>query len=520
MPPGCGPQAWQKGYMSKSLPSRPSLEQLKTQAKELLKELKSGQPAALQRFHQNYPEGPGVDESAGNMAWSLSDAQLVIAREYGAASWPKLRELVAATLVATGDPMDLLRQAFAEDDATLFRQLLERHPRLKARIDEPVEVFNSPVITQVRSREMLDVLLDAGANINVRSKWWAGGFGLVDTAEPDLAHYAIARGAEVTVHAAARLGMTEKLRELLAADPTLVHARGGDGQTPLHFASTIAVAELLLNHGADIDALDVDHESTPAQYMVRDRQEVARHLVQRGCRTDLLLAAALGDTALARRLLDSDPECIRMRVTHEYFPKRHHHSGGTIYQWTLGWFVSPHEVARKFGHAEILQLLRERSPLDVRFLVACWMADENEVRSLLAQQPPLISNLSASDRRHVALAARNNRTDAVRVMLATGFPVNATGEHEGTPLHWAAFHGNAEMTREILNYEPPLEQTDRTFKGTPLGWAIHGSEHGWYAKTGDYPAVVALLLNAGAKPPEDSSKGTEAVRVVLGKFKR
>jgi ankyrin repeat protein len=506
--------------MSKSLPTRPSLEQLKTQAKELLKALKSGEPAALQRFRQNHPQGTNSDTYARDASWSLSDTQLVIAREYGSANWPKLRECVAALLVATGDPMDLLRQAFAEDDATLFRQLLERHAALKARIDEPVEAFNSPVITQVRSREMLDVLLDVGANINVRSKWWAGGFGLLDTAEPDLAHYAIERGARVDVHAAARLGWVEKLRELLSADPQLVHARGGDGQTPLHFASTIAVAELLLKHGANIDALDVDHESTPAQYMVRDRQEVVRTLVQHGCRTDLLLAAALGDADLVRRQLDADPGCIRMRVTDEFFPKRHHHAGGTIYQWTLGWFVSPHEVARGFGHTAIVQLLMERSPADVRFLAACWMADESEVRELLTRQPQLTSTLSANDRRHVALAARNNRADAVRTMLSAGFPVDATGQHDGTPLHWAAFHGNAEMTREILRHNPPLEQRDRDFKGTPLGWAIHGSEHGWHAKTGDFPAVVELLLKAGAMPPENPSNGTEAVRAVLRRLKR
>ena len=100
-------------------------------------------------------------------------------------------------------------------------------------------------------------------------------------------------------------------------------------------------------------------------------------------------------------------------------------------------------------------------------------------------------------------------------MLATGFPVDATGEHEATPLHWAAFHGNAEMTRVILSYDPPLERTDRSFNATPLGWAIHGSEHGWHAKTGDYPAVVESLLNCGAKPPEGPSKGTEAVKAVL-----
>ncbi|MEO6002064.1 MAG: ankyrin repeat domain-containing protein [Opitutus sp.] len=504
--------------MSKSLPSRPRLEQLKTQAKELLHAWQSGEPAAHQRFRENHPQGPSVDTYARDASWSLSDAQLVIAREYGAASWPKLREHVAAMLVATGDKMELLRQAFAEDDATLFRQLLERYPALKARIDEPVEAFQSPVMTQVRSREMLNVLLDAGAAINVRSKWWAGGFGLLDTAEPELARYAIERGATVDVHAAARLGMVERLQAMLQADPQLVHARGGDGQTPLHFASSVAVAELLLKYGADINALDVDHESTPAQYMVRDRPEVVRYLVQHGCRTDLLLAAALGDAALVRRHLDLDPSCIRLRVTSEYIPMRNPHSGGTIYQWMLGWYVSPHEVARAFGHPEIMRFLMERSPTDVRFLAACWMADENEIRALLTQQPALITTLTSDDRRHVALAARNNRTEVVRGMLAAGFPVDATGQHEGTPLHWAAFHGNVEMTREILRYHPPLEQTDRDFKGTPLGWAIHGSVHGWHAKTGDYPGVVELLCAAGAKRPENPTNGTEAVRNVLSKF--
>ncbi len=74
-----------------------------------------------------------------------------------------------------------------------------------------------------------------------------------------------------------------------------MHARGGDGQTPLHFARTVEIAAFLLDHGADIDALDIDHESTPAQWMLGDRLEVARYLVQQGCTTDILLAAAAGD---------------------------------------------------------------------------------------------------------------------------------------------------------------------------------------------------------------------------------
>src|SRR6202011_4361245 len=122
------------------------------------------------------------------------------------------------------------------------------------------------------------------------------------------------------------------------------------GQTPLHFASTVEVAEFLLANGAEIDARDVDHESTPAQYMLRveqkrhyprDRQDVARFLVARGCRTDILMAAALGDADLVRRHLDADPECIRMSVSEEWFPKQDPRAGGTIYISTGG---APHRT--------------------------------------------------------------------------------------------------------------------------------------------------------------------------------
>ena len=139
-------------------------------------------------------------------------------------------------------PADELKAAFAANDADRVRAILNRHPQLKALINQPVGPFDSPVIVNVCSREMLDVLLDAGADINARSRWWAGGFGLLDSAEPELAAYAIERGAIVDVHAAARLGMLDRLRELVSRDPSVVHARGGDGQTPLHFAGTTETA--------------------------------------------------------------------------------------------------------------------------------------------------------------------------------------------------------------------------------------------------------------------------------------
>ena len=121
--------------------------------------------------------------------------------------------------------VDEVKTAFAANDADRVRAIVNRHPPLKALINQPVGPFDSPAIVNVRSREMLDVLLDAGADINARSRWWAGGFGLLDSAEPELAAYAIERGAIVDAHAAARLGMLDRLRELVSRDPSVIKRR-------------------------------------------------------------------------------------------------------------------------------------------------------------------------------------------------------------------------------------------------------------------------------------------------------
>lgn len=311
--------------------------------------------------------------------------------------------------------------------------------------------------------------------------------------------------------------MMDRLRDLITTDPSLVHARGGDGQTALHFASTIEVAATLLDHGAEIDARDVDHESTAAQYMVKERQDVARYLVSRGCHTDLLMAAALGDVDLARQHLDADPACIRMRVTDDFFPMVNPKAGGTIYQWTLGFHVSPYQVARTFNHQDVLTLLSERRPADVRLRDACWVADEPAVLKIRGDHPAIVESLSEADRREVAYAARHNEGNAVRLMLECGWPVDATGQHQATPLHWAAWHGNTKMVETILRFRPPLEAVDADFSGTPLRWAIHGSEHSWYSGTGDYGGTIEALIRAGASRP-GRIEGTAAVQDVLRRY--
>ncbi|HKS95282.1 MAG TPA: ankyrin repeat domain-containing protein [Terriglobia bacterium] len=484
--------------MSRQLPEKPNLEYLRKQSKELLRSMPQGK---------------------------LADAQHSLANDYGFPTWAKLKSYVEGLGLS---PAEALKAAVCASDAARAREVLERHAELRARIDDPLPNYGFGqhalfAAVQRSDRATIDVLLRAGANIRKRTEWWAGGFGVLDDCDPSLVEFLTERGAVLDAHSASRLGMMAQLRELVKADPGVVHARGGDGQTPLHFASTVEVAEFLLANGADIDARDVDHESTPAQYMLRveqwrhyprDRQDVARYLVARGCRTDILMAAALGDADLVRWHLDDDPGCIRMNVSEEWFPKRDPRAGGTIYIWKLGARCTAHAVARDFGHEEVFQLLMERTPEDLKLALACELGDKEAFRQFLSKYPDAAKTLSEADQRKLPNAAQNNNTQAVRLMLEAGWPVDIPGELGATALHWAGFNGNAEMTREILRYHPALELKSREYEGTALGWALFGSGNGWHRDTGDFVGTVQALLGAGAVVPPNA-EGLEPSDAVL-----
>ena len=496
--------------MSRELPPRPNLEHLRKQAKELLRAIERGDAAALDRARAA-ARPPAA-------ALKLADAQHVVANEYGFADWAALRQHVESRL----DPGPALVAAVRDDDMARARALLERHGELRAALNRPLPdaPFGALPILQVARRErlpMLDLLIEFGADINARSDWWAGSFGVLDDCRPEFAPELIRRGAIVTAHAAARLGMMDRLRELVERDPSLVDARGGDGQTPLHFAASVDVAEFLLAHGAGIDTLDVDHESTPAMWMLRERPEVARYLVARGGRTDLLMAVALGDLERVRRHLDADPAVIRMSVTERWFPKRNPHAGGCIYIWTLGINKTALRVAKEFGHSEVLALLLERSPAELQFTFACETGEERAMAELRTAHPDLVRSLTGAELRRLVDAAEDHDAQAVTRLLAAGWPVDARGQHGGTALHWAAWHGDRAMVAEILRYHPPLELRDQDFDGTPLSWAAYASVHGWHPDRGDYAGTVEDLIAAGARASvvRADFAASEPVRAVL-----
>ncbi|HWB32626.1 MAG TPA: ankyrin repeat domain-containing protein [Acidobacteriaceae bacterium] len=498
---------------SRELPAHPNLEHLKNQARKLLRQHLAMEPEALALFAAS-----GINQKTPKFA----DALHVTAREYGFDTWPALKLQVE---IGSNEPLDALSAAIKADRDDMVRAVLARGPELKARINEPLPNygFDTPAIVaaaQRGNRRIVDLLLDFGADIDQRTRWWAGGFGVLDFAGVELAGYLISRGATVDIHAAARLGLTDRVRELLAHSPQLVNARGGDGQLPLHFAATVEIAAILLHAGADIDARDIDHESTAAQYMVAHqpyRQEVARYLLSRGARTDILMAAALGDLALVEQIVNHDPETIRITVGERYFPKQDPRSGGHIYIYGFGWTKSPHMIAHQFGHSHVFAFLMQRSPAWLRLINAAEVGDEGLFRRILDGQPDLFRRLSSNAaRRIIGVAARNNAV-AMRILLGAGWPADAVADTGHTALHFAAWHGNAEMVRQLLTHHAHVDVYEMEHGGSPLGWTLHGSQHSWARESGNYPAVARALLDAGAKIPvsEASLEAAEEVLEVL-----
>lgn len=96
--------------MSRSLPSRPHLEHLKAQAKDLLDAYRRAEPHAFNRIRAAVPAFARMsDEQLARTTFALHDAQSAIAREYGFVSWAELRTHVASASSSdapAGDPAD------------------------------------------------------------------------------------------------------------------------------------------------------------------------------------------------------------------------------------------------------------------------------------------------------------------------------------------------------------------------------------------------------------------------------
>ena len=416
----------------------------------------------------------------------------------------------------------------------MLRQLVAQRGELKDVINAPVFAFGSPALVASAGRDdvdLVDALLALGADPNKRSDWWAGGFHPLYAASGAVAERLLAAGAIPDACAAAQLDRVDLLRQMLADDPARAHERGGDGQTPLHFARSRRAVDLLLEAGADINARDLDHRSTAAEWMLGDadnpaksRVALARYLVERGATADIFLAASLGLTRTITALLERDPSLLELRTGPGAYgekpPSSYH-----IYLWTIGAGLTPLQAAARFGQSAAVDVMLPFASPTQRLLLACNRGDRAEAHRIARENPGIVESLTGDDRAALAAEAWRANGKAVVLMMELGFDPAVPGRAGGgggTALHCAAWEGSAESVAAILSHprgRALIERRDPHFNGTPFGWCCHGSLNCRNPR-GDYAEVARLLIAAGAAVGQGKVEASAPVLEVIGEARR
>ena len=396
-------------------------------------------------------------------------------------------------------------EAVNKGDANRVKSLLADNKDLHEYINEPWFSFDAPAIVfaaSIVNRPLVDVLLDAGADIDAKSSWWAGGTSALQHAagsmlayNKELAEYLIERGATIDAHAAAGLDMVDTLAELIQSNPDVVNAPGCDGMSPLHFAATPRTAELLLENGADINLRDRDHNGTAAQWTLRRRPEVCRYLLENGAEGDAVLYCVMGDVEKARAEFQKNPDLLKLRInmkaaegyiipsdkstrsssngTQEYSVP-----GGHVYVYQIGPTMPLLEVALQSKQMKIVDLLIDlgyeinlrdwyvlvgQGPKRFDKLLKGFIAKGRDINSLQKHKRDMWAPLH--------WVAQRGLTAGIACLLANGADPNVITDKGQTPLHFIAQKGvGKNQVQLLLEHGANLNVRDNEGK-TPFDYA-------------------------------------------------
>lgn len=263
---------------TRTFPEHVSLEHVKDQAKDLAKDYCAGRAEAMARVSAVAPVRPDGAAMEGRR-FTLADALLVVAREYGLKSWPRLlRHLELGEDARRRHELDILFQELpgVRSETMTLRELLEREAAAllgahRARLagaatllrfarwqkghpDETDAAIFDATLTQEQAREAI-------ARWHWFESWAAaqrGGDALVDPVFEAAADAIVAGEAEALADLVARAPALVRARSPFGHHATLLHHVTANGieasrqwQSP---PNAVALARLLLAAGAEVDA--------------------------------------------------------------------------------------------------------------------------------------------------------------------------------------------------------------------------------------------------------------------------
>lgn len=480
-----------------SLPEHPSLVQLRKQARELQQGWRSGDARALKLLADHYPGADMADAP-------LHLAQLVLARRYGFASWPRLVEQLA-----------VIRE-------------FSRSPAADPADADPIDVFLRHAVLRYAP--------DDGPGR------WAVARGLIE-ADPSI--------GRANIHAASASGDHRAVADFLAADPQSANRQGGPlGWEPLLYLTyaryspdvalgdVLTTAGLLVQFGADPNAGFL-WNGLPTPFTVltgvfgsgeqgTSKQPHHPHAMMLG---RLLLeggADANDGQALYNRMFEADDSHLELLFDYGLgsgdggpWRRRLPEITDTPVQMVraqLGWAVShgmaarigllarhgvdltapfdqsylaadgktPTALALISGRPDIAALLADlgAAPDEVdpgtRLVDALLTGDQMRADELIRAVPTLLADIRARHPSLILRAAVAGSTAGLELLLRNGFDVNALGRQDipveqewETALHFAAGEGDLDLVERLLSAGADPNLRDRRFDATPLGWAEH-----------------------------------------------
>jgi ankyrin repeat protein len=320
-------------------------------------------------------------------------------------------------------PLDELFAASRTGDAVAAWRVLERAPEL-ARVTGPHPIWaGEPTALHLAVEngraDVASMLLKLGADPNHPSDMYDGWTPLLIAAgrqSRSLVDLLLSYGAHVDAWEAAALGDVDRLGAIISADPHVVQMHRANDAPPLHFAATVDVARLLIDHGAPLDAVD-KYGSTAARsaaYGRRTRRPVAKYLVDLTDERDPWMLAALDDTAGLAALALQGNDIVRGR-----------RDG-----------INP---ASGFGEMPLHTAAALGNVATVRFLLGRGADANAEVEKGV---------------RPLHYAAKCDSREVVDELLKAGAnPRLKDGEHQATPADWARFFGKFELAGYLESVE-------------------------------------------------------------------